>query len=198
MVTHLHQRLYAGASMTPAEIAAEGMVATPGAPGEEEGFFMPYQPEVMWLRGDPHLWSHRVAQQYRVRPAVEMVSGASELPNVGPLEPDTRGERPPNNSQEAFVLSLAKCYMRWFLAIAMRQKYSVEGYFDTPVARLRNSGDGRQSVSRITLRPQIRFLPPRIPSARQFAALHEEAYSNAVTGNAVTTRVECEPVAFGS
>ena len=158
-----------------------------------------YCAEVMWLRGDPHLWSHRMGRQHRVRPlpAGGGAEAACTLPQVEPLEPDLLAAQNPKNRQEAFVVALAKCYMRWFLAIALRRKYCIDGYFDSPIGTIQCGGDGRLAVKSVTLRPQIRFSGPHVPDEWKLAEMHAEAYKNAITLNAITVQVHCNSTVCG-
>jgi len=156
-----------------------------------------YCGEVMWLRGDPHRWSHRRGCNYHVGPVPGGAESDCALPQAHPLGPEVLATRKPKNRQEAFVVALARCYMRWFLAIALRQKYGIDGYFDSPMGCIESSGDGRLVVTSVTLRPQIRFSGRHMPDEWQRAELHSEAYKNAITLNAVTVSVECNPVAYG-
>ena len=90
------------------------------------------------------------------------------------------------------MASLSRCYMRWFLALALREKWSVGSYGDMPLGTVRKEGSGRQVVAAVVLQPHVCFLGTQ-PSAEQLAAVHREAYCKAIIGNAVGIDVYCEP-----
>src|SRR5215475_9417088 len=59
--------------------------------------------------------------------------------------------------EEAFVASLSSCHMLTFLAIAARKRYVVDRYRDEAAGILAKDAAGRLSMTKVTLRPQIRF-----------------------------------------
>jgi len=59
--------------------------------------------------------------------------------------------------EEAFVASLSSCHMLTFLAIACKKRFTVDGYRDQAVGILGKDQTGRLAMTRVTLRPQVRF-----------------------------------------
>ena len=50
-------------------------------------------------------------------------------------------------------------------------------------------------MTRVTLRPEVRFAPARGPTADEAAALHHESHEQCFIARSVKTEVRCEPVA---
>ena len=95
--------------------------------------------------------------------------------------------------EEAFVASLASCHMLTFLAIAARKKYVVDGYHDEAVGVLAKDAAGRLAVTRVTLRPQVRFGGDREPGPEELRQLHEQAHHACFIANSVKTEIVVEP-----
>ena len=93
--------------------------------------------------------------------------------------------------QDQLVSALSKCYMRWFLAFAVRQKFTVEGYFDKPTGTWTRDCLGRNVLLQVRLRPRVYFSGSRKPSPAQLANLRDEAYRNAILANGVRIPVHC-------
>ena len=94
--------------------------------------------------------------------------------------------------EEAFVASLASCHMLTFLAIAARRRLQVEGYEDSAVGFMEKNADGKLAVTRVELRPRIRFGGERIPSRQELERLHDLAHRECFIANSVTTEVSVE------
>jgi len=97
--------------------------------------------------------------------------------------------------ESAFVAALASCHMLSFLALAARKRLVVDRYSDHAVGILEKNGEGRLAITRVTLRPSVRFGGDRPPSAADVAALHERAHRECFIANSVRTEVAVEPTA---
>lgn len=95
--------------------------------------------------------------------------------------------------EEAFVASLSSCHMLTFLAIAARKRYVVESYEDQAVGVLARNDAGSLAVTRVTLRPAVRFSGDRQPNADDLARLHDQAHHACFIANSVKTEVVVEP-----
>ena len=105
---------------------------------------------------------------------------------------DTRVRRHRDDSQRVLVASLSRWHMRWFLALAERQKYTVESYRDRPLGLLVTNGLRPQKLVRVTLQPRVRFLGIHQPSAAQVKAIHAAARAQCALGNGIEMEV-CYP-----
>jgi organic hydroperoxide reductase OsmC/OhrA len=64
---------------------------------------------------------------------------------------------------DTFVASLSSCHMLTFLAIACKQKFVLDSYEDQAVGYLEKNADGRLAITRVELRPKIKWdciMPP--------------------------------------
>ncbi len=95
--------------------------------------------------------------------------------------------------EEAFVASLSSCHMLTFLAIACKKRYVVDGYRDPAVGILEKDASGRLAITRVTLRPEVRFAGERTPSGEELRQLHDQAHHTCFIANSVKTEVIVEP-----
>jgi organic hydroperoxide reductase OsmC/OhrA len=95
--------------------------------------------------------------------------------------------------EEAFVVSLSSCHMLTFLAIAARKKYVVDSYHDEAVGVLAKDAAGRLAVTRVTLRPQVRFGGDKVPGPEELRQLHDQAHHACFLANSVKTEIVVEP-----
>lgn len=96
--------------------------------------------------------------------------------------------------EEAFVASLSSCHMLWFLAIAAKRGFEVESYSDQAVGVMEKDTDGRTWITRVTLRPQVVWNAPNIPSKAMVDGLHHQAHAECFIANSVRTEVTIEPI----
>jgi organic hydroperoxide reductase OsmC/OhrA len=111
------------------------------------------------------------------------VKGNAAPDNIPPTVRPEAGLDP----EQAFVAALSSCHMLWFLHIASRANYVVDGYVDEAVGVL-----DKTWISRVTLRPRVTF-SGKAPSAEEHHALHERAHAKCFIANSVTTEVRVEP-----
>jgi organic hydroperoxide reductase OsmC/OhrA len=95
--------------------------------------------------------------------------------------------------EEAFVASLASCQMLTFLAIAARKKYVVDSYHDEAVGVLAKDAAGSLAVTKVSLRPQVRFGGDRVPNPEGLRQLHEQAHHACFIANSVKSEIVVEP-----
>ena len=87
---------------------------------------------------------------------------------------------------------LASCHLLTFLAIAAKRRLVVDAYSDRPVGHLERDADGRFSLTRVSLKPQIVFGGEQAPSPEQLRQMHETAHRQCFIANSVKTRVTVE------
>ena len=95
--------------------------------------------------------------------------------------------------EEAFVASLSSCHMLTFLAIACKKRFTVDGYRDQAVGILGKDQTGRLAMTRVTLRPQVRFSGEKKPTPEELAQMHDQAHHGCFIANSVKTEVVVEP-----
>lgn len=93
--------------------------------------------------------------------------------------------------EEAFVAAIASCHMLFFLHFAAKAGLVVESYADSAAGVLEADARGRMAITKITLRPQIKFkedAPPR----QDLDALHARAHRFCFLANSVRGEVVVE------
>ena len=145
--------------------------------------------EVTWARHGAPFTDNRYSRAHRWSFDGGAEVRASASPHVVPAPmADPSGVDP----EEAFVASIASCHMLWFLSIAAKRGLIVETYEDHPVGHLEEDEQGRLLVSRVTLRPTIRFLGPNAPAEEDVRIIHHESHERCFIANSVRTRIAVE------
>ncbi|MDD3799937.1 MAG: OsmC family protein [Novosphingobium sp.] len=114
---------------------------------------------------------------------------ASPSPQVVP-EPmsDPAGIDP----EEALIASLSSCHMLYFLAFAAKKGFAIEYYVDNAVGEMAKREDGKSWMSKITLRPDVKFVGDKLPTAEEIDDLHHAAHSYCIIGNSLKSEVAIE------
>lgn len=150
-----------------------------------------YRAEIQWDRGEQDFCAGRYSRAHRWRFDGGLDIAGSSSPHVVPLPwSDPHAVDP----EEAFVASIASCHMLWFLSIAAQQSLCVDRYQDHAEGVMTRNGSGRLHISRVTLRPQVRFSGTQRPNADTIRALHHQAHEACFIANSVRSEVVCEPV----
>ncbi|HET9930887.1 MAG TPA: OsmC family protein [Polyangiaceae bacterium] len=102
-----------------------------------------------------------------------------------------RGDANRVNPEELLVSALSSCHMMTFLALAARGGLLVDQYSDDAVGYLEKDGGGRLAVTRVILRPRVRFGSSK-PAPEELRALHERAHRGCFIANSVKTEVHVE------
>jgi len=126
-----------------------------------------------------HLWTFEGGVQVPAAAApANIPPGAVGAPGVDP--------------EQAFVAALSSCHMLWFLHLACNRKLKVKRYRDEAVGVLERGADGKEAITRVTLRPAVSF-DGTPPEPAQFAELHEKAHQRCFIANSVKSEVVIEP-----
>ena len=91
--------------------------------------------------------------------------------------------------EAALVGALSSCHMLTFLAFASKRGFVVDAYEDDAVGYLEKNEQGRLAVTRVELRPRIRF-DGREPNADELNKLHERSHGACFIANSVRTEVK--------
>ncbi len=150
-----------------------------------------YTATVQWERQDATFTDNQYSRAHRWIFDGGLEIPASSSPHVVALP----YSNPTNvDPEEAFVAALASCHMLWALSIAAKQQFLVERYTDAAVGVMERNAAGRLAITRVTLRPEMVFGGPRLPTEAQIAQIHRLAHENCYIANSVTTEVIVEPV----
>lgn len=117
--------------------------------------------------------------------------GGVEVP--ASAAPAFRGDPARVDPEEAFVAALSSCHMLSLLAIASRKRFRLDSYVDDAVGHLEKNAEGKLVITRVYLRPKIKFSGDRIPTLEQIEKLHHQAHNECFIANSVKTEVICEP-----
>jgi len=150
-----------------------------------------YVAEVIWSRDGQDFLGNRYSRKHVLRFDGGVEIPGSSSPHVVPLPmSDTAAVDP----EEAFVSSLSSCHMLWFLSIAAKQRFCVDRYFDKAVGVMEKNLQGKWAMTRVTLKPEVRFSGEKLPTHEQIEKMHHEAHEECYIANSVKTEVRCEPV----
>ena len=154
-----------------------------------------YTAVVEWSRDGAVFTDNRYSRGHRWRFDGGIEVPASASPHNVPLPLSVAAAVDP---EEAFVVSLSSCHMLWFLSIAARRGFVVEDYRDEAVGVLAKDEAGKQAMTRVTLRPAIRFGGDKQPTPDELLAIHHEAHEQCFIARSVKTDVRCEPVGLST
>ena len=150
-----------------------------------------YRATVEWRRGGAVFTDNRYSRWHRWRFDDGIEVPASASPHVVPQPMSVAGAVDP---EEALVAALASCHLLSFLYVAAKRKHVVESYRDEAVGEMTKAADGKYWVSKVTLRPDVRFAGPAPPARDEIEAMHHEAHAECYIARSVKTDVRCEPV----
>jgi organic hydroperoxide reductase OsmC/OhrA len=108
--------------------------------------------------------------------------------------PEFKGGAGRVDPEAALVASLSACHMLTFLAIAARKRLMVASYTDEATGWLEKNAAGRLAMTRVELRPEVRFASGTTIPADELARLHDGAHRECFIANSVKTEVTVKPV----
>lgn len=149
-----------------------------------------YTATIVWQREQAAAFTdNRYSRAHRWLFDGGAVVPASSSPQVVPVPLSDATAVDP---EEAFVASLASCHMLFFLHIAARAGHVIERYEDQAVGVMARTGQGRQAITEVTLRPQVTFAAPT-PSSDQQRQWHHSAHEQCFIAASVRCAVRVEP-----
>ncbi len=114
---------------------------------------------------------------------------ASASPHVVPLPYSVEANVDP---EEAFVAALSSCHMLFFLSISARNKYVIDEYLDEAIGLMEKDIDNKMSMTRVTLRPRIKFSGDNQPDRIKLEKMHHRSHEQCFIANSVKTEVVTE------
>jgi organic hydroperoxide reductase OsmC/OhrA len=146
---------------------------------------------IEWQREGALFSDNRYSRGHRWRfdGGVEVLASAS--PHVVPLPMSIAAAVDP---EEAFVASLSSCHMLWFLSLCAKQGFVVESYRDEAIGVMSHDSVGKLAMTRVTLRPEVRYGGEKRPSRADEDGLHHATHEECFIARSVRTEVACEPV----
>lgn len=140
-----------------------------------------------WSRGDQSFTDGVYSRGHAWRfdgGAVVQGSSAPPVPGSDPAAVDP---------EEALVAAVSACHMLFFLAYAAKAGLTVDRYTDAASGTLGRDDRGKVSITRVTLRPDIRW-GGDAPSAEVLDDLHHRAHEACYLANSIRGEVVIEPV----
>ncbi len=149
-----------------------------------------YTATVAWERGDAKFTDNRYSRGHRWSFDGGIDVPASASPHVVPLPLSVAAAVDP---EEAFVASLSSCHMLYFLYFAAKGGFVVDGYRDEAVGLLAKNDAGKMAMTRVTLRPDVRYSGEKRPTQAETDAMHHQAHEECFIAQSVKTEVVVEP-----
>lgn len=148
---------------------------------------------VSWLRGDNEDYiNHKYSRGHEWSFDGGVRIPASSSPHVVPLPYSIEANVDP---EEAFVASLSSCHMLFFLSITAKGKFIVDAYVDNAVGLIEKDTDGRMSMTKVKLRPKVKFSGERQPTFQQLEKMHHQSHEQCFLANSVKTEIVTEIIA---
>lgn len=149
-----------------------------------------YTASILWKRATDEKYSdgkYSRAHQWQFDGGASIA--ASSSPQIVPLPYSLEENVDP---EEAFIASLSSCHMLFFLSIAAKKRFVVDQYVDHAIGVISEGSDGKMSMTKVTLRPHIRFSGERQPSIEQLEKMHHQSHDQCFIANSVKTEVVTE------
>lgn len=150
-----------------------------------------YTATVRWERGEQAFTDERYSRGHTWVFDGGLEVPASASPSIVPLPHSVAENVDP---EEAFVASLSSCHMLFFLFYAASKGFVVDRYEDRAAGTLGKTADGKLAMTRVVLRPEIRFSGDRLPTRDDLEELHERSHGSCFIASSVTTEVVTEIV----
>jgi organic hydroperoxide reductase OsmC/OhrA len=150
-----------------------------------------YTATIVWNRNGATFTDNRYSRGHRWLFDGGAEVPASSSPHVVPVPMSVAAAVDP---EEAYVASLSSCHMLWFLFLAAKRGFVVESYKDEAVGVMAKDASGKLAITRVSLRPEVRFVGQVQPKAEEVVGLHHAAHEECFLARSVKSDVCCEPV----
>lgn len=147
-----------------------------------------YTATISWERNNQVFTDNQYSRAHRWLFDGGLEVPASASPQIVPLPHSVAENVDP---EEAFIASLSSCHMLFFLAIAARQKLTVDRYFDAAEGLLEKNKQGRLAMTLVTLKPRIDFKGVH-PGMEVVHQIHQRAHQECFIANSVVTQIVIE------
>ena len=94
------------------------------------------------------------------------------------------------NPEQSLAASLSSCHMMTFLALASKFKWPVKNYKDKAIAHLGKNSDGKMSVTKIELNPQVLFSDDFKVSEEDMSKMQDRSHRYCFIANSLSKEVE--------
>lgn len=149
-----------------------------------------YTAQVKWTRAEGERYTdNKYSRAHEWSFDGGAVIQASSSPHVVPLPYSAEEHIDP---EEAFVASLSSCHMLFFLSIAAKNRFVVDAYIDNAVGVMEKDADGKIAITKVMLRPRIKFSGDKLPSGEDLVRIHHQSHEQCFIANSVKTEVTTE------
>ena len=150
-----------------------------------------YNAKVVWNRKpDEAFIDNKYSRGHRWEFDGGAIIAASSAPSIVPLPYSIEANVDP---EEAFVASISSCHMLFFLGISGKKRLVIDQYIDNPIGVMSKDADGKISMTRVTLRPQVTFSGKQ-PSAEILQKMHHQSHQQCFIANSVKAEIVTEIV----
>lgn len=140
---------------------------------------------VIWRRDGAKFTDNRYSRRH-----LWSFDGGTQVPaSASPqIVPPPMSSAAAVDPEEALVAAASSCHMLWFLSLAAQRGFVVDAYEDHAVGTLERNAAGRMAITRIVLRPAIRFAGDP-PAPAEITALHARAHEECMIANSLRAEV---------
>ena len=149
-----------------------------------------YEARISWKRNGADFLNNRYSRGHEWSFDGGITVAASSSPQSVPVPYSVVEAVDP---EEALVASASSCHMLWFLALAAKRRFVVDSYTDDAVGIMEKGSDGKHSITRITLRPEVEFSGDNQPTREQLNSLHHAAHAECYIANSLKSEIVVEP-----
>ena len=139
--------------------------------------------ELHWQRAEPALETGKFSNAHTVQ-----YNSAHEV--QVDAAPDWGGDPNHTNPEQALAAALSSCHMMTFLALCAKVGWPVASYHDYAEAHLGKNAKGQMSVTRIDLKPVVRFDTGFAVGAEELAEMHHRAHRYCFIANTLADSVD--------
>jgi len=148
-----------------------------------------HEATVRWEKGEQKFTDNRYSRAH----AWSFDGGAQVKASSSPLSvPEPMSDPGGVDPEEALVAAASSCHMLFFLSFAARGGFVVDSYVDRALGVMEKNGEDRMAITRITLRPVIRFAGERLPTAAELEELHSRSHDECYIANSIKAEVVVE------
>ena len=96
--------------------------------------------------------------------------------------------------ERAFAAALSSCQLLFFIAICSKKRLILEHYQDNATAYLEKNAEGELVISKVLLRPEVRFAQGVEVAWEAIEKIHHQAHERCFLARSVRSEIIIEPV----
>lgn len=151
-----------------------------------------YSAKVKWLRREEEIYTdNKYSRGHEWEFDGGITVKASSSPSIVPVPYSVEAFVDP---EEALVASLSSCHMLFFLSIAAKRNFVVDEYVDDVIGIMEKNEEGKLLMTKVTLRPKIKFSGDKVPTREQLETMHHQSHNSCFIANSVRSEVTTEIV----